>query len=537
MPARLIVRRGTQALLEYTLRPGRVLIGRSDSCDLVIPDSGVSRTHCVLSGNEQGWSLRDRSRHGTVVNGQTITESISLTQGTLLQMGPFVLEFTNKGAPQPPTSSHVLPGVPAEQLVAPNVVERAVLVVEDGPMAGQRFPLNRSRVRIGAQGTDGVVINDPTVVVAHLTIELARGRPMLVPGAGSAVLEGERITGRTPLWPGERVRIGDTELSITTDLFHEEAEIGRGGFGEMVGASHIMQNTFSMMRRVARHNAPVLLFGESGTGKELASRGMHEHSPRAEGPFVAINCGAITEALFESELFGHEKGSFTGASQRRDGAFHKAHKGTLLLDEIGELPEAAQVKLLRTLETGEVRRVGSHEITYPDVRLVAATNRDLHKEVAAGRFRSDLFFRLAVLPVRLPALRERPADLPVIAKTLAQRMNAGVTISPAAMEMLSSHSFPGNVRELRNVLTRAYVLGGTVILPEFIQFSPWSYDSLPPTAAAGLVAEPNNALMDSERALLQACSERLQGNRSAMSRELGVARSTLIYKLRKYGLD
>lgn len=537
MPARLIVRRGPQALLEYTLRPGRVLIGRSDSCDLVIPDPGVSRTHCVLSGNEEGWSLRDRSRHGTIVNGRAIQDTAPLTEGTLLQMGAFILEFTNKGAAQPPTSSHVLPGVPAEQLIAPNVVERAVLVVEDGPMQGQRFPLNRSRVRIGAPGTDGVVIQDPSVVVAHLTVELARGRPMLVPGAGAAVLEGERITGRTPLWPGERVRIGDTELSITTDLFQEEGATGRGGFGEMVGVSKILQNTFSMMRRVARHNAPVLLFGESGTGKELASRGMHEHSPRAEGPFVAINCGAITEALFESELFGHEKGSFTGASQRRDGAFHKAHKGTLLLDEIGELPEAAQVKLLRTLETGEVRRVGSHEVSYPDVRLVAATNRDLQKEVAAGRFRADLFFRLAVLPVRLPALRERPEDLPVIARTLVQRMSAGVSISPAAMELLCSHSFPGNVRELRNVLTRAYVLGGSVILPEFIQFSPWSYESLPPATAPEVVAEPNNALMDSEKALLQACSERHQGNRSAMSRELGVARSTLIYKLRKYGLD
>lgn len=536
MPARLIVRRGPQALLEYALRPGRVLIGRSDSCDLVIPDPGVSRTHCVLSGNEDGWSLRDRSRHGTVVNGQAVRDSVSLTEGTLLQMGAFVLEFTSKGAHQPPTSSHILPGVPAEQLVAPDVVERAVLVVESGPNQGLRVPLNRSRVRIGGAGTDGVVLQDPALVPAHLTLELARGRPMLVPAAGAAVLDGERITGRTPLWPGERVRIGDTELSVTTDLFQAEDSVRSAAFGEMVSGSPVMQRTFAMLRRVARHNAPVLLFGESGTGKELASRGLHDNSPRAEGPFVAINCGAITEALFESELFGHEKGSFTGASQRRDGAFHKAHKGTLLLDEIGELPEAAQVKLLRTLETGEVRRVGSHEVSYPDVRLVAATNRDLQKEVAAGRFRADLFFRLAVLPVRLPALRERPADLPIIARTLAQRMAAGVSISPEAMAVIQGHSFPGNVRELRNVLTRAYVLGGSVILPEFIQFSPWSYDALPPTAVPQ-VSEPNNALVDSEKALLQSSSQRHGGNRSAMSRELGIARSTLIYKLRKYGLE
>ena len=280
----------------------------------------------------------------------------------------------------------------------------------------------------------------------------------------------------------------------------------------------------------------MLLTGESGTGKELAARGLHTESPRQTGPFVAVNCGAITETLFESEIFGHEKGAFTGASSRRDGAFHAAHGGTLFLDEVGELSQASQAKLLRVLETGEVRRVGSTSVSHPSVRVVSATNRDLEKAVLAGEFRQDLFFRLAVLVIRLPSLRERLEDLPAICQALASKLSTRVRVTPEAHQKLTRHTWPGNVRELRNVLTRAVVLHGPTIGAEGIRFSPWVFDGDQP-ATPGTGERSRDALKVAEIRVLQDALRRHKGNRSAVARELGLARSTLHYKLARYELD
>jgi transcriptional regulator with GAF, ATPase, and Fis domain len=254
---------------------------------------------------------------------------------------------------------------------------------------------------------------------------------------------------------------------------------------------------------------------------------------------VPVNCGAISESLFESELFGHEKGAFTGAVARKDGAFQAAHGGTLFLDEIGELPEASQAKLLRALETGEVRRVGSTSVSHPDVRVVAATNRDLERAVTAGEFRQDLFFRLAVLAIRLPPLRDRIEDLPTLVRVLCTKLGTGVRASPEALEKLKQHPWPGNVRELRNVLTRAFVLDGPAIEASAIRFSPWAFEGprKAPTAAETALKGPKDALQVAERKLLEEALRRHAGNRSAVARELGLARSTLHYKLARYKLE
>jgi DNA-binding NtrC family response regulator len=283
------------------------------------------------------------------------------------------------------------------------------------------------------------------------------------------------------------------------------------------------------LERMAKHTAPVLLLGESGTGKELAARGLHTEGSRRSGPFVAINCGAISEKLLESELFGHEKGAFTDAKTRKDGAFHRADHGTLFLDEIGEMPLAAQTKLLRTLETGEVCRVGGSGPSYPDVRVVAATNRDLEEEVRAGRFREDLFFRLAVLGLRIPPLRERKEDFPSLVRVLCEKLGPNIKVSEEALFVLEGHTFPGNVRELRNVLTRAFVLGGPQIDASTIRFSPWA---TPP----GTLDHSADVLHSTERSILREAFQRFDGNRSAMARELGVPRTTLHYKLRRFGI-
>jgi DNA-binding NtrC family response regulator len=295
----------------------------------------------------------------------------------------------------------------------------------------------------------------------------------------------------------------------------------------MVGESPPMRALFGILARIARHDAAVLITGPSGTGKELAARAVHDHGPRQDGPFVAVNCAAITDSLFESELFGHEKGAFTGAIQRQNGAFQNADGGTLFLDEVGELKLEAQAKLLRALESGEVRRVGAQRPEFPDVRVIAATNRDLAEMVHRGTFREDLYFRLAVLTVRMPALHERLSDLPLIAKTLLQRLYPEASITPEALGRLRQHPWPGNVRELRNVLTRAYVLGGATIGCDHIAFDALAFrdesTDRPPQRGFKL-----------EREVVLRTLERHGGNRSNAARELGIPRSTLNYKLRQW---
>jgi len=527
---RLILHFEGRVVLEHRLRRGRTVIGRSDACDFTIPGETISRTHCVVQSDGPGWRLIDRSRHGIRVNGELVADAHELAAGDRVVLGDYTLEFLLTGEIAGPTASVAHTRPPPEELVATDdglTVLVARLDVVDGPGAGQQVRLERSKQTVGAEGSD-VVLYGTGLVSDHLTLHVSRGRVSLAPGRGAVFVDGERAQGVLPLYPDEQVRAGDTVFQVVSELVESAEPAPR--FGEMVAQSGVMKATFGVLARMAAHTAPVLLVGESGTGKELAARALHDASPRAAGPFVAVNCGGIPEKLFESELFGHEKGAFTGATVRQDGAFQRATDGTLFLDEVGELPLEAQAKLLRSLETGEVRRVGGGHVAYPDVRIVAATNRDLEDAVQDGSFRQDLYFRLAVLAVRLPPLRERPDDLPILAVAIAARLGPGVQVTHSALQALNLHSWPGNVRELRNVLTRAFVLNGPTITAETVQFSPWSFP-------AGVeVVSRGNALLAREKEQLQEAMVRHGGNRSAIARELGLARSTLIYKLKRHGL-
>jgi len=243
----------------------------------------------------------------------------------------------------------------------------------------------------------------------------------------------------------------------------EEALTAQGQFEELVGQSAQMRQVFQLVQTVSYSTATVLIQGESGTGKERVARAVHNRSPRKDRPFVAVNCSALTETLLESELFGHVKGAFTGAISNKKGLFEAAHGGSLFLDEIGDVPPATQVRLLRVLQEGEVKRVGATDSVKVDVRVIAATNVDLARAMSQGKFREDLFYRLNVIPLVLPPLRDRPDDVPLLAhhflKRFAAKMGKQVTaISPAAMEALTLHRWPGNVRELENVMERAVVL-------------------------------------------------------------------------------
>lgn len=246
---------------------------------------------------------------------------------------------------------------------------------------------------------------------------------------------------------------------------------------KIIGNSRALQDVFKIVGRVARTDAPVLVSGESGTGKELVANAIHEYSPRSKNTIIAINCGAIPENLLESELFGHEKGSFTGAINRRAGLFEQCDGGTLFLDEIGDMPSAVQVKLLRVLQDGTFTRVGGHDLQKSDVRIVAATNKNLAEEVAHDRFREDLFYRLNVVEIHLPPLRARAEDIPLLAEhflrlTIKRNGIAPIRLSDEALEHLQNHRWPGNVRELENTIARACALANTdMLLPSDIPFT------------------------------------------------------------------
>jgi formate hydrogenlyase transcriptional activator len=306
-------------------------------------------------------------------------------------------------------------------------------------------------------------------------------------------------------------------------------------FGDIVGASLALRRALEAIEQVASTDATVLITGETGTGKELFARAVHQRSARRAKPFVEINCAAIPETLLASELFGHERGAFTGADTRRQGRFEQADGGTLFLDEIGELSAEMQVLLLRVLQTREFRRLGGTVPVRVDVRVVAATNRDLADEVSGGRFRSDLFYRLNVFPVRVPALRERPEDVGVLTAHLAAKYAAqfGRTISRIdrrTLALLESYDWPGNVRELENLIARAVI----VSKGEVLQISP---PMLPGTPTTGNM---NRQLEKEERvaieAALRACRGRVSGPDGA-ARRLGLAPSTLESRIQRLGID
>ena len=309
--------------------------------------------------------------------------------------------------------------------------------------------------------------------------------------------------------------------------------LGGEGFHGMLGTSPQMQAVFGDIRKVARSEASVLILGESGTGKEMTALAIHHQSERRDGPFVPINCSAIPENLLESELFGHEKGSFTGAHAQRKGRFEMAEKGTLFLDEIGELPPQLQVKLLRFLQEQTIERVGGRTPIAIDARVVAATHVDLEKARLEGRFREDLFYRLAVVVLRLPALRERSKDLPVLAQAFLQKCSAESGKQPKltsdALTALEHYAWPGNVRELENRMRRAVIMSnGRQITAEDLELA--APKSMP---AVRTLKEARDQL---EREMLREAIQRHQGKISAAAEELGVSRPTFYELMEKHGL-
>ncbi len=330
----------------------------------------------------------------------------------------------------------------------------------------------------------------------------------------------------------DHTRLATENQELRRRLTNQESPI--------LGRSRPVRELVEMVETVAPTEATVLITGESGTGKELVARAIQSASLRKDKPFVTINCAALAENLLESELFGHEKGAFTGADRRREGRFVQADKGTLFLDEIGEMPLSLQAKLLRVLQQGEVQRVGSDEPLTVDVRVIAATNRVLADEVAAGRFREDLFYRLNVIGLEVPPLRARQEDIPLLAAAFLERHAAANRKSlkgftPQAMDAMLRYSWPGNVRELENAVERAVILTTTDYVTE--RALPLTVQNAPPAAEDDLSALGSMSLEDVEKKAIEATLRETEDNKSEAARRLGITRATLHSKLKKYGLE
>ncbi|MFO8032179.1 MAG: sigma-54 dependent transcriptional regulator [Desulfohalobiaceae bacterium] len=310
---------------------------------------------------------------------------------------------------------------------------------------------------------------------------------------------------------------------------------------EIIGQSPAMQDLLQTVARIAPTEATVLIAGPSGTGKELIAKAIHANSERKHGPLITVNCSALSENLLESELFGHEKGAFTGADKKREGRFMQAHKGSIFLDEIGEIPWIMQAKLLRVLQQREIQRVGSDKAVYVDVRILAATNKDLYQEVQAGNFREDLFHRLNVIRLDLPPLEKREGDIPLLAEhflqQFAQKNRKQIKdFTPQAMDLMLKYSWPGNVRELENAVERAVILaGGEYITPRDLPLGLHSgEEDQDPVQESGHGGQP---LQEVEKQAILETLEQTKGNKSEAARVLGITRATLHKKLKKYGLS
>ncbi len=328
-------------------------------------------------------------------------------------------------------------------------------------------------------------------------------------------------------------------------LFKEKFEQG-----QILAESPKMREILKTVEQVAASNATVLIEGESGSGKELIAHRIHELSPRRNKPFVAVHCASLTESLLSSELFGHEKGSFTGASERKVGRFERAHQGTLFLDEVGEISQETQVKLLRVLQEREFERVGGTKTIQVDVRLICATNKNLLEEVRAGRFREDLYYRLNVIYMKVPSLRERRGDVPLLVKSFVEhygRLNNKKIreIEPAAMDALQNYDWPGNVRELKNIIERMIVLSqGDVLtlahVPEDLRQNKPAYpllNTLPGGTAGSSAPMASAQLEDMEKEFIRAKLQEANGNKSLAAKKLGISRRTLYRKIESYKLE
>jgi DNA-binding NtrC family response regulator len=555
--------RGTRWELPF----GRTTVGRSAENDIAIQAAGVSRRHCVFVRTPEGCLVTDLASHnGTLVNGTPVSER-ALVSGDTVSIGDvrFLFSPEERAGASPAVLESV--SLSLSDLAVPGSVRRrhdmktvlrltAVLysfrALRDSTGDAAREELSRNVVALllemfGA-GDAALLAPDQTATAAPVVQEAATTRTAVLSGSGAAQMAAPVIAGGEVvalMYVGaaaDSAGFSEADLQLLTAIavvaatawenatfistlqsenqrLREELEVET----RILGKSPRIRDLVERIGRAARSNATVLILGESGTGKELVARAIHVNSARAAGPFVAISCAALTASLLESELFGYEKGAFTGAYAQRKGKLEAACGGTLFLDEIGEMPLELQAKLLRVLQERELERVGGTNRVTLDLRVVAATNRNLEDAVAKGQFRADLFYRLNVIALHTPALRERVEDIPLLAGHFVRKFAAECGrrvsgISEAALAQLERHTWPGNVRELENAIERAVVLGRSdLIEPEDLPETLWRDGG-----ASEAVTLYDDALQSAKREVVRKAFELCEYDHDAAARRLGL---------------
>ncbi|HVG61573.1 MAG TPA: sigma 54-interacting transcriptional regulator [Hyalangium sp.] len=540
MPELVFFRRGEE-VLKFTLGQERVVLGRGERCDVVIPDPDISRQQVALSYDGKTCHFEDLSGKGTVVAGKE-QKSGEIPDGADIALGRWRAVFRERssGETEGPTGVGRKTDV-QERSAMDQEAQPAQLRVKQGSTEFLH-ELKSESFTVGKDPSNTIVVQDRFISNRHLKVTRKENLFHVVDlnSTNGTYLGTARIFEvEVPL--NTVLRIGETELIL------EPVSQGRqdGSFHGIIGNDPTVRNLIDLIERVAPSSAAVAILGESGTGKELVAKALHACSTRADKPFIPVNCAAISKELIESELFGHEKGAFTGAQASRRGAFEEAHGGTLFLDEIGELPLSLQAKLLRALENGEIKRVGASRPIHVDVRVLAATNRDLLAASREGKFREDLYYRLCVIPLLLPPLRSRQGDLALLADSFVRHYaprGQTLKLTPTAVEKLQKHIWPGNIRELRNVVHRALLLrkGPQIDAPDITFDQEYSRE---PTGAANLSLDmPEGLNLEQmmehvQREIVMHALRRYNHNRERVAKELGLARSTLFKRLKEWGIS
>jgi transcriptional regulator with GAF, ATPase, and Fis domain len=432
---------------------------------------------------------------------------------------------------------------------------RLRLTVKNGPDAGKSCTVDRDVVIVGKMPDCDLVLTDPTVSRRHLRIARDGADRWIVADLGSTngtFVRGARIH-EAPIEAGAVLRAGEVDLAFLPE--RQELDIPlwpEDRLGPLIGRSPAMRRLFALVVRTAKTEATLLIEGETGTGKGLVAKTIHHESLRQKAPYVVVDCGAVQRQLVESELFGHEKGAFTGAYQKRAGAFEIASGGTIFIDELAELPLDLQPKLLRVLDAREVRRIGSTATVPVDIRVICASRRDLSREVERGVFREDLYFRISVIVLRIPPLRERPEDIPLLVEAFMEEISRtrnvrAPRLDAETMDRLTSHDWPGNVRELRNTIERAVLLS-TVRAGDKLEIAELSnpaHGSEKRVRAAELAFDPSLSFSESkevwlerrEKAYIEWLLVRNESNISAAAREARMDRKYLHKLIKKHNLD
>jgi transcriptional regulator with PAS, ATPase and Fis domain len=535
-----IIRRN-RPFMRYPLKVSQIKIGSSCSNDLVFTDDGVAKFLCIIEEREGGFYLIDKSGNGTVINNKKFHEK-QLAEGDRIDVGSVAIIFNRAkedsstqqqfDKPLRRVTSVLSYNQQAEEIISEEVqlrdAEGKITLIED------------STFNIGTDEGNQLVLRDPYVSRYHCRIYRKEDKYFIqdLNSTNGTWVNDVRVSA-AEICHGSKIKVGTTRFVFECRSHNEKiSPWSHWEFHGMVSKDNKMRKLFSLVWHIASYDIPVLIQGETGTGKEMLARTLHKLSPREKRPFIAVNCAAISKELVESELFGHERGAFTDAYYSSNGAFKEANGGTIFLDEIGDLPLNMQAKILRTLETGEVKKIGKAKPDYVNVRVIAATNRDLRQMMLNGEFRKDLFYRLYVVPITIPPLRERVQDIELLTNYFISQfsqLNSKIRIAPASVEKLKMHDWPGNVRELKNTIARAIICrSGKSITPHDITFP---LEGLTDRVRSKIIETKGKSLEEIEKEIIIGELKRYKWNKKRVCESLGIARSTLHNKMKQYKIE